>query len=164
MWAGDDPFGYHVFNLVLHWFSTLLLWAILTRTFRREYFGGRFDGASGLLTFSAALLWSLHPLQAESVIYVTQRTELLMGFCFLATLYCSLRYWSAEPGMGSSAWLAMATTASLAGIASKEVMVSAPVLVMLFDIRFWRARFVKHAENRGRSMPVCLGVGRYCLP
>ena len=136
--AGErDPFGYHVLNLILHWLSALLLWAILTRTFRLEYFSGRFAGVGELLAFLAALLWSLHPLQTESVIYVTQRTELLMGFCFLATLYCSLRYWSAESRIGRSTWLALATTASLAGMASKEVMVSAPLLVLLFERTFF---------------------------
>ena len=43
------------------------------------------------------MIWALHPLQTETVIYATQRTELMMAFFYLATLYCSLRYWSDLP-------------------------------------------------------------------
>ena len=46
---------------------------------------------STLLAFAAAMLWTLHPLQTESVTYVVQRSESLMGLCYLLTLYCFIR-------------------------------------------------------------------------
>src|SRR4029078_713403 len=81
-----------------------------------------------------------------------QRSELMMAFFYLATLYCSLRYWSSLPlpsGEGRSevalvarhtahriAWLVLAILACLAGMASKEVMVSAPLMVLLYERTF----------------------------
>ncbi len=88
-----DPIGYRVFNIILHVLSALLLMAIVRRTLCLNYFEGRFSRVSGPLAFTVALLWALHPLQTETVIYVTQRTELMVGFFYLATLYASLRYW-----------------------------------------------------------------------
>ena len=40
---------------------------------------------------AVALIWSLHPLQTESVTYVVQRAESLMGMLYLLTLYCAIR-------------------------------------------------------------------------
>lgn len=137
-WGGLNPHGYHAFNLAIHSLTTLLLWAIVRRTLLLPYFAGRFDTSAGWLALTAALLWALHPLQTEAVIYVTQRSELLMALFYLATLYCSLRYWSsASPSSTKrTGWLLLAVVASLAGMASKEVMVSAPLMILLFDRTF----------------------------
>lgn len=131
--GGLDPTGYHVFNLLVHLLAALLLWSIVRRTLRLEYFGGRFTTVSNPLAFLVAILWAVHPLQTETVIYVTQRTELMVGVFYLATLYGSLRYWDATSTGGRRAWLILTTLAGLAGMACKEVMATAPVLVLLLD-------------------------------
>ncbi len=142
--GGLNPVGYHVFNLIVHVLSAWLLMVIVRRTLRLDYFGGRFDRTSGALAFVVALLWTVHPLQTETVVYVTQRTELMVGFFYLATLYASLRYWAADSSARRIIWLVLATLACLAGMACKEVMVTAPVVVLLFERTFicgsfWRA-------------------------
>jgi tetratricopeptide (TPR) repeat protein len=165
-----NPVGYHAGNVLIHFASALLLWAIVRRTLRLPYFAGRFDASAGWLALAAALLWALHPLQTEAVIYATQRTELMMAFVYLATLYCSLRYWSQLPlppgeGRGEGAlerqnfrrrvWLTLAVCACAAGMASKEVMVSAPLIVLLFE-RTFIAGSVANALRR--SWPLYLGL------
>ncbi len=118
------------------------------------------------------MLWALHPLVTETVIYATQRSELMMAFFYLATLYCSLRYWTAIPfpfregsGEGSfqqaqphrhrPAWLTLAVFACLAGMASKEVMVSAPLVVLLYE-RTFIAGSLKKALRQ--SWPLYIGL------
>jgi tetratricopeptide (TPR) repeat protein len=130
--GGDAPIGYHIVNLLIHIGSALLLWAIVRRTLELPYFAGRFASSAGWLALAVSLIWALHPVQTEAVLYTTQRTELMMAFFYLATLYCSLRYWLAHEKL----WLALAVVASLAGMASKEVMVSAPLIILLFDRTF----------------------------
>ena len=80
-------------NLVLHFCTAMLLWGLVRRTLCLPYFGGRFERAAEWLALATAGLWALHPLQTEAVIYATQRTELMMALFYLATIYCSLRYW-----------------------------------------------------------------------
>jgi hypothetical protein len=99
------------------------------------------------------MLWALHPLQTEAVIYATQRTEVMMAFFYLATIYCSLRYWDCcslalEEGQGEGAleharfrrrrtvWLVLGIITCFCGMASKEVMVSAPLVVFLLERTF----------------------------
>ena len=153
--AGSILAAYHVFNIIVHVLSALLLMAIVQRTLCLDYFEGKFERASGPLSFVVALLWTLHPLQTETVVYVTQRTELMVGFFYLATLHASLHYWAAVSSSGRKIWLVLATVACLAGMASKEVMVTAPVMVLLFERTFVARSFWRALKN---SWPLYVGT------
>ena len=73
-------------NLVIHILAGLTLF---------ELSGARSCGGRvrrpRLIAFSVALLWTLHPLQTESVTYIVQRAESLMGLFYLLTVYCFIR-------------------------------------------------------------------------
>jgi tetratricopeptide (TPR) repeat protein len=151
-----NPRGYHLVNLALHFASAMLLWTVVRRTLQLPYFSGRFDGVAGKLALAVALIWALHPLATEAVVYVTQRTELLVACCYLATIYASLRYWAAATLKSRRGWLAAATITCLAGAASKEVMVSAPIVVFLFEGTFVRDSWRSVLRS---SWPLYLGLG-----
>ena len=136
-----NPVGYHLFSMAVHLLSALLLWAIVSGTLRLDFFQRRYDGAADILAFLVALLWAVHPLQTEAVQYITQRTELLMALFYLATVYGSIRYWEAKSSRGRTTWLLLSTAACLAGMACKEVMVSAPVIVLLYERTFVAGSF-----------------------
>ena len=150
-----DPRGFRLTNAMLHVLNATLLWALVRRTLLLPYFGERFDRVAGLLAFLAALLWLLHPLATEAVAYITQRSELLVAFFNLATLYASLRYWTATAPRPRTAWLTLAVFASAAGMASKEVMVSAPLVVLLFERTFIAPTF---RQALRQSWPLYLGL------
>ncbi len=136
-----NPTGYRVVNVCLHILSALLLMAIVRRTLLLEYFRGQFDRSAGPLALAVGLLWAVHPLQTEAVEYVIQRTELMMAFCDPATLYGSLRYWEAATPVPRCTWLSLATLACLAGMASKEMMATAPMVVLLYERTFLAGSF-----------------------
>jgi len=151
-----NPAGYRAVNMFVHWLAGLLLWAIVYKTLCLEYFGGRFSRVAGGLSFAAALLWVVHPLQTESVAYVTQRTESLMGLCFLATFYASLRYWEASSRGSRGVWLSLATLACLLGMLSKEVMITVLAVLLLYERTFLTGSFTKAIRD---SWPLYLGLG-----
>jgi len=153
--GGADPFSYHACNLALHIASALILWAMVQRTLTMQFFAGRFAGSANLLGFLAALLWALHPLAIDAVEYVTQRTELLLGCCYLLTFDFSWHYWQSKSRLARSVWLLLAVMASLAGMASKEVMVSAPVMVLLYERTFITGSFTSALR---KSWPLYLGL------
>jgi len=150
-----NPVGYHVFNMVVHALSALLLWSIVRRVLLLDYFGGKFQGVAEPLALAVALVWAIHPLQTEPVEYITQRTELMMGWCYLATVSCSLRYFASTTPLRRAAWVVLATLVCTAGMACKEVMVSAPVAVLLLDRTFIAGSFVTAWR---RSWPLYLGL------
>lgn len=136
--GGTAPEGYHAFNLALHAATALALFGLIRRTFLLPALTGRHGRHETPLAFVAALAWAVHPLQSESVTCIAQRTELLVGLCYILTLYCFVRSIdSARPGP----WPAFATAACFLGMASKEVMVSAPLLVLLYDRTFVAGTF-----------------------
>jgi len=156
--TGLQPAGFRATNVLLHAASALLLYLIVRRTLRLPSAGldaARRDGRlPDLLAFGVALLWTVHPLQTETVCYLTQRTELMVGCFYLATLYSSLRYWQANEA-GQRRWLTLAVVTSAAGMASKEVMATAPVIVLLFERTFFRRGFIEALQ---RSWPLHAGL------
>ena len=129
--GGLHVFGYHLVNVAAHVVSTLLVYGIVRRTLRGPRFRDR-DGADAQ-GLAIALLWTVHPLLTESVTYVVQRTELLMGLCLLLALYSLIRAADTWPRRG---WPAVAVVSCALGMLSKEVMVVAPVLVWIYDWMF----------------------------
>jgi tetratricopeptide (TPR) repeat protein len=129
--GGLNPVGYRVVNLALHAGCGLLIFAIARRAL-----------ASSELGFAVALLWIVHPLNSEVVDYVTERSESLMAFFYLLTVYASLR--ALEPAR-RRVWTATAILSCLAGMGCKESMATAPVIVLLYDRAFvfdtWAAAF-----------------------
>ncbi len=122
--AGTRVGFYHLTNIVIHIGCALLLYGIVRRTLAS--FGETWLRDSSLLAFTAAALWLLHPLQTESVAYISQRAENLMGFCYFATLYCFIR------GRENTPWLLASIVVCWLGMLAKEVMVTAPVIIALY--------------------------------
>ena len=89
----------------------------------------------------------MHPLLSEAVVYIVQRTELMMGFFYLLTLYASLTAWTSKH---RNAWQGAAVAACALGMACKEPMVSAPLVVLLHDLAF-RGRPVREVLQERRA-------------
>ncbi len=143
--GGFNPWGYHFFSIVVHFLSALLVMTVVERSLRSRYFLGKFDRAALPLAFLTAALWSVHPLQTETVVYVTQRTELMAGFFYLVTLYAGIRYWEANHLLGKRFWMVAASAACLAGMACKEMMATAPLVVLMYERTFVAGTFRKAA-------------------
>ena len=158
--SGTAVWSYHALNLAIHVLAGLTLFGIIRRTLALRAGPSAFP-----IAFSAALLWTLHPLQTESVTYIIQRAESLMGLFYLLTLYCFIRGICAEraddrgphTGRASWVWFAFSIAACLLGMATKEVMVSAPLIVLLYDRTFVAGSF-REAWRRRRVVHVALAA------
>ena len=135
--------GYRIANILIHLLSGLLLFGVIRRTARLVRVPETWSLPPDRLAAIVTILWLLHPLQTEAVDYVIQRTELLVSFFYLGTLYASIRAWDAESRRARLGWYGASVAACLLGMGSKEVMASAPLAVMLYDRAFrvtsWRA-------------------------
>lgn len=138
--TGPGVTGYHAGNLLLHILSAWLLFGVVRRT--QVFFGARQNALP--LAFATALAWVMHPLGTAAVTWLSQRTELLMAFCYLATLYAFLRATETP----SPRWLIASVAACAAGMLCKETMVTAPLMILLYDRSFgcgtFRAAWRRH--------------------
>jgi tetratricopeptide (TPR) repeat protein len=132
-----NVWGYHLMNLALHVLAALAVFGAVRRTLMSDRLRARYGPASSALAAAVAIVWVVHPLTTDAVTYVTQRTEVLMGLFYLLTLYCAIR--GAEPGLGRArrrAWAAAAVIACALGMGSKQTMVTAPFVVLVWDWMF----------------------------
>jgi len=127
--GGDDPWGYHLVNLGIHAAAGLLLFGVVRRGAERIIVGR----AATWFAFSAALIWLVHPLQTQSVTYIVQRAESLMGMLYLLALYAAIRAHPAGGRSGRRFWTITATLACVLAQGAKPVAVTAPVMIVLFD-------------------------------
>jgi hypothetical protein len=144
--GGLNVWGYHAFNLVVHILNALLLFGIVRRTAESPGLRVRVGGQAPWFGLVVALVWLVHPLQTESVNYLVERTELLMGMFLLLTLYCVIR---GSQSTNSNLWYCTAIAACALGMGSKEVMVVAPLIVVLYDRMFLTSSFRELWRQRG---------------
>ncbi len=81
---GLDPTGYHWVNILLHAANAILLWQLLRRL--------NVPGA-----WLAAGIWALHPVQVESVAWITELKNVLMCFFFLQALLAWVEFVDGKP-------------------------------------------------------------------
>ncbi len=177
--SGTDVWSYHALNLLIHILAGLTLFGIGRRTLAAKWSRGQgagekvpVDGSSAsrsspashplrapfpllpgteatLVAFTVALLWTLHPLQTEAVTYLVQRAESLMGLFYLLTLYCFIRGAGAD-NPHPRRWFVACLAACLLGMGTKEVMATAPLMVLLYDRTFVGGSFREAWRRHGR--------------
>lgn len=158
--SGTEVWSYHALNIVIHLLAGLTLFGIVRRTLAlhpglaapRGNRPGVASTEGHWIALAVAALWALHPLHTEAVTYVIQRAESLMGLLYLQTLYAFIR---TVEKPASRLWPAWCVGACLLGMATKEVMVSAPLIVLLYDRTFVTSSF-REAWHRRRRLYAAL--------
>jgi Tfp pilus assembly protein PilF len=134
-----NVWGYHAANLLIHLLTALVLFGVCRRTFSAGPMPQWLAGQAEALAFFTTAIWAVHPLTTAAVTYIVQRVESMMGLLYLVTLYGAIRSLS-SPGLR---WPAVSAGACALGMATKESMVTAPVMVACWDLLFvagpWRS-------------------------
>ncbi|MGH8093323.1 MAG: tetratricopeptide repeat protein [Chthoniobacterales bacterium] len=139
--VGLNPGGYHCVNVLLHSIGVLLLFLVLRAM----------TGAVWRSAFVAAL-FAIHPLRAESVVWISERKDVLSGVFFMLTLAAYYRYVSKPPLLSS---YALVIVAFCAGLLAKAMLVTLPFLLLLLDYwplgRFEPVSELSTSDEEGRK-------------
>ena len=135
---GLNTFGYHLVNVLLHSLNAVLAGLALTRL--------RLRGA-----WLAAFLFAVHPVQLESVAWITELKNVLSGFFYLASLVSFLDY--EESGAGSRRVLSLALFTC--ALLCKSVTCTLPVVLLLLA---W-ARRGRPGRKELNDVAPFLGIG-----
>jgi Tfp pilus assembly protein PilF len=127
---GLNATGHHLTSVLLHVLTTVLLFLWL-------------EGLTRLRARSAfvALAFGLHPLHVESVAWIAERKDVLSAFFWMGTLLAYEAY-RRQPGV----WRYLVVAALLAaGLLSKPMVVTLPVILLLVDL--WQGRPARVVEK-----------------
>src|SRR5256885_2194341 len=124
---GFNPGAFHLANVVLHMIATMLLFIVLKKM------TGKGQSGSDSIWKSAfvAAIFAIHPLRAESVVWIEERKDVLSGVFFMLTLLTYLLYTRKRS-------VARYLTVSIffaCGLLSKPMLVTTPVILLLLD--YW---------------------------
>lgn len=129
----EDPWGYRLVNVIEHLIVAIVLWSVLTYTLRQSVFDGRFIHSSKSLAFWGAMIWMVHPTHEDTVVYITQRTDLQMGLFYILAIQFSIWYWKSTRWWTKILLCVAAAMASASGMLCKEMAASAPAMIGLYE-------------------------------
>ena len=138
---GLNAGGHHVTNMLLHTFAVLLLFRVLQQMTSSIW-------KSSLV----AALFAVHPLHVESVAWISERKDVLSAVFFFLMLSAYASY-ARAPSIGRYLLVALLFTA---GLMSKVMLVTAPVILLLLD--FWPLRRTGPSKPQFRSRALVFGA------
>ncbi|MFP4475534.1 MAG: hypothetical protein ACLFOY_08215 [Desulfatibacillaceae bacterium] len=142
---GAGPFGHHAGNLLLHGVAAVVLFLLFTRL------------GLGRFAFWAALLWAVHPLNAEPVAWISQRKTVLSGAAWVLSFLLYTR-WSEKGDKGAYVGaLAVFVVACLA----KQLAVALPLVLLAHEYTLGKGRAA--LADKAPFFAVAVAVGLLTL-
>ncbi|HMP82363.1 MAG TPA: tetratricopeptide repeat protein [Verrucomicrobiota bacterium] len=145
---GLNPAGYHLVNVLLHALGAVLFWRVLV--------------ALGIpCAWLAAGLFALHPVQVESVAWITERKNTLSGVFYFASALACLRWYELADqratGARRWAWYVLGLALFTCALLSKTVTCSLPAALLL--IRWWKQGRIQWRDVSCMLPFFALGIG-----
>lgn len=141
----ENPWGYHFFNVMVHWLNGLLLYGLVRQTLLLERIGFSPHRATAF-ALASAMLWLIHPLGSQAVVYVIQRAELMASGMYLASAYTLAR--SVHSQAHRKGWLILCVGCCLVGMQCKLIAFTIPIALLAYDRLFIASSYRKIWQNR----------------
>ena len=132
-----DVFGYHVFNISIHILTALFLYLFLKATFRIPTIQARYEHTD-LISFFAALIWLVHPIQTQAVTYIVQRMTAMATLFFVLSFLFYAHGRLAENTRKKYVWLSASVAAWVLSLGCKQITAVLPFLVYLYEWYFFQ--------------------------
>ena len=158
--SGFEVWSYHVVNILLHIGVVWMLYRLVQLTGRGIVRPGVHPPAYRRMALVAAALFALHPLNTQTVTYISSRSSSLCTLFYLVTLELALRAWLArrEGRTGAaSGWALGALATLLLGALSKEIIITLPAMLFLYHYYFFSGQTFRVWLRQ--QAPAILAVG-----
>ena len=128
---GMNPVGYHLTSLLLHSATAVAFFFVARRLIALGTDDRVGEAALRIGAAGAALLFGVHPLRAESVVWLSERRDTLSGLFYVLSVLAYLRWVDAG---GRRRWYWTAVTLFACGLLSKALVVTLPVVLVILDV------------------------------
>ena len=154
---GLDPLGYHLDNIIIHCINTILLWRILS-----------FLEVKG--SWLAAAIFLIHPIQAESVAWISERKNLLSGFFSFLSLYFFFQFYNLDKSSnfnedqnGKRSWTVYGISLFffIYALLSKTIACTLPAVILL--IYWWKQNCIRRRSFLMMVPYFAIGLGSATL-
>lgn len=151
---GLDPYGFHLTNILIHIISSVLLFFILEHLFKK-------NKKSVLFSFIGTMIFAVHTIHTEAVTWISGRTDSIVTLFFFASFLFYIKYSDKEKSKTSTdasprriteilretKFLILSLVFYFLGLLSKEMIITMPVILFLYDYFYRKVDFKKILSN-----------------
>jgi protein O-mannosyl-transferase len=145
-WGQQNTFGYHLFNLLLHICTVILVFLIVNLTIKNATEWGK--EAALKIAAITALLFGLHPIQTETITYISGRPGGLAGVFYFFSVLMYLLGGLKRSKIPNFIYYSLSLLTFFMAVLSKEIAVTLPIILILYDICFMRGENWKSFRSR----------------
>jgi tetratricopeptide (TPR) repeat protein len=149
-----DPWGHHLVSIILHAFNTLLVFILVLLLSIRNRSGSDKSFAARdhlmpplIMGVGAALLFGIHPVRVESVVWLSERKDLLCAYYMLLTVITYLFHTWSTNSKRKKHWRLFSLILFIFSLMAKPMAVSLPFVLLLLDL-YPLQRFVKNSAEK----------------
>lgn len=145
-----DVIGYHLVNLAIHIINALIVYCLVTLTFRTPFLNSSILKAhSNHIALFASLFFACHPVQTQAVNYIWQRVTLLstMFYCLSLVMYIKWRLTSNKTNSFFSRirllFYFSSVISAVIAMKTKEFAFTLPIIILLYELMFFDGKLKK---------------------
>lgn len=131
---GPNPFSFRIFNIFIHFLNTILIFYISKKIF----FAANIKKKINLMAVSVAAIWSIHPIQIQSVTYIVQRMNIISFFFSLLAIFFYFQFKYTQSLTKKIFHIVLILLLIISSVYSKQNAIITPIIILMFEFIFYR--------------------------
>ncbi len=136
--GGDNVFGYHLVNILIHVLSAFLLYLTVLNLYKTPKLKDTEPNSAFFVAVLSSAIWAVHPVQTQAVTYIVQRMASMAAFFYLLSLFCYLKARLSSGSLSRFVFGVLSLLSFFAAVGSKENAAALPLALILLEIAFFR--------------------------
>jgi tetratricopeptide (TPR) repeat protein len=136
--GGDDVFGYHVVNVLIHLLTSVFLFLFLRLTLDLPSTRDKYARHAYAIALLSTVLWSLNPVHTQAITYIVQRMASMAGLFYILCMLLYVKARTSPSRYGRIIYYFLGSLSFLLALGSKENAVMVPLSLFLYEILLLR--------------------------
>lgn len=138
---GYNVTGYHIINILIHLANGIILFYIfrVTLMYSQQHWADEQTAIISGLSFTAAFIWLVHPVQTQSVTYIVQRMNSLAALFYLSSILLYIKARIETQSLKKRIYcFIVSTSCGILALGTKEISVTLPFFIFLYEWFFFQ--------------------------